>query len=790
MLIAYSLLLIAYCLLLTAKWASKGTFFSRDPQTKLRPDRVYGEIGPGERTALLKLAVCQKETLSRPLKIAIDVSIWSFQIQSGRGGTNADLRTLFYRLLRLLRLGIQPLFVFDGPHKPHFKRNKRTNVTGGSALNLVATELFELFGFPYINAPGEAEAECALLQREGIVDAALSEDVDTLMFGCAVHLRNWSSEGVKGKKAPTHVEVYRAEEIKKGKSGLDREGMVLVALMSGGDYIPAGIPGCGPKVACEAARAGFGHDLFKIDRKDTIGMRQWRERLEYELRCNESGYFRTRHKTLQIPENFPEKAVLYYYIHPVVSNKEQVQRYRSQIQWGHVDVAGLRHFSVRAFEWRGYAGLRHFVRVMAPALVGQRLAEGQGGCSAFDDMDTQAEEEEKVIKVILGKRHHITADNIPELRVAYIPKDIVGLDMEAELQVEQDIPQTHTAIYSSDEEAAGALSEEDGPRALSRSPSKRRNRSRYDPSKPEREWFPETYVKLGVPLTVENWEAEMRDPKKFASRKARARSKLRGGMAQGAIEPFLRVRKPGVHSRILEPLGSAFSPSKISYAASQSALPTAFLDDSQLSRRQGPESKQRAANIKSVRATNKAQECSNNATTQNYNLPSAMPAGHYSFRPTSNVEKPPSKVAKSKSKKSSRKRDQADTVVIVSSPQKHEDFPFEPSQRYHLAEMSSNSTQGLANQFLSSHDHKISASQSSPKSCYSDLPSPGHVVGAKTGQAEVLSAAKVALQRSGDRIILRQSLEGTWKATNDLESGYITPKRCFQGVEVLDLTAS
>jgi len=33
--------------------------------------------------------------------------------------------------------------------------------------------------------------------------------------------------------------------------GLDRDGMVLIAMMSGGDYLPAGVPGCGPKIAAE-----------------------------------------------------------------------------------------------------------------------------------------------------------------------------------------------------------------------------------------------------------------------------------------------------------------------------------------------------------------------------------------------------------------------------------------------------------------------------------------------------------------------------------------------------------
>ena len=99
-------------------------------------------------------------------------------------------QTLSYRLLQLHRLAILPLFVFDGPHEPQSKKNKRTNVTGSSALSRVAIELFELLGYPYIHEPGEAEAGCALLQREGIFDAVLSEDVDTSMFGCIMHMRN------------------------------------------------------------------------------------------------------------------------------------------------------------------------------------------------------------------------------------------------------------------------------------------------------------------------------------------------------------------------------------------------------------------------------------------------------------------------------------------------------------------------------------------------------------------------------------------------------------------------
>jgi Holliday junction resolvase YEN1 len=279
------------------------------------------------------------------------------------GGTNPALRTFYHRLVRLLSLSIQPLFVFDGPHKPPFKRGHRTSASTVSLPNFLMKQLLKLFGFPFIVARGEAEAEAALLQREGIVDAVFSEDVDTLMFGCGLSMRNWSSEGSRGNKQPTHVTVYDASKIATGPSGLDREGMVLVALMSGGDYIPEGVPGCGIKVACEAARAGFGKSLLSIPKTDTAGFKTWRDSLAHELRSNSSKFFRVKHNALQLPGTFPNLEVLGYYAQPVVSSAEGIQKLKDEIQWdGEVDIAGLRAFVADAFEWRHKSGAIKFIR--------------------------------------------------------------------------------------------------------------------------------------------------------------------------------------------------------------------------------------------------------------------------------------------------------------------------------------------------------------------------------------------------------------------------------------------
>ena len=39
-------------------------------------------------------------------------------------------------------------------------------------------------GIPYIQAPGEAEAQCSEIVKGGLAYAVGSEDLDTLTFGC------------------------------------------------------------------------------------------------------------------------------------------------------------------------------------------------------------------------------------------------------------------------------------------------------------------------------------------------------------------------------------------------------------------------------------------------------------------------------------------------------------------------------------------------------------------------------------------------------------------------------
>jgi Holliday junction resolvase YEN1 len=412
----------------------------------------------------------------------------------------------------------------------------------------MAKRLIKLFGFTAHDAPGEAEAECALLQREGVVDAVLSEDVDTIMFGCGMTLRSWSAES-KGGTIPTHVTIYDSEEIKQGESKLDREGMVLVALMSGGDYIPEGIPGCGVKVACEAARAGFGRSLCRIKKSHKEALEQWKAQLTNELRTNEKGFFKTKHKALVIPEEFPNMDVLRYYTHPVVSQQAAVERLRSQFPSKHaVDIISLREFVKDTFDWTFITGAVKLVKLLAPGILVRNLLDASVESTASDDLGLVKTLESSLVKGITTKRSHFSAGGITELRVSYVPIDMVPLDLDAEPEeVVEEYGRGGLALNSDDEfeEAAGGDADE--------VPSSQASRKKkpFDPLQPDVAWIPESVVKLGTPLTVEDWEASIRAKERAkgeaaaAPRKGRARApvKKKSDMPAGALDKWVKNTK-------------------------------------------------------------------------------------------------------------------------------------------------------------------------------------------------------------------------------------------------------
>lgn len=444
---------------------------------------------------------------------------------------------------------------------------------------MATKQLLGLFGFPYHNAPGEAEAECALLQRRGIVDAVLSEDVDTLMFGSGLTLRDWSSEGARGSKAPTHVSLFEAKKTTGGISGLDREGMILVALLRGGDYNTVGLRGIGIKVACQAARAGFGKSLCNLRISDEDGLAAWRKELTHELQTNESKFFGSKHKSLSIPDTFPSKEILGYYTHPVVSSDSKIEKLKKEIKWdGIVDVPRLREYVKDAFDWKDRGGARKFIRNLAPALLVHQLRlRVDRRDSGYGDLILTQMQEMEYVRSICGQREHFNADGMPELRVVFHPMDIVGLDLEAEHDDSTDYGRDGLAPVNEHDQIEAYVSDEDA----SAVPGKRAA-STYDPTQLDKTWIPEILLKLSLPLKVEDYKAAelaKRLPKEPKAKASKATGKNKkaattiGGMQRGALDKYVRT------SRDANELEDSMVPRLPSKAAADSlpGLPPVYL---------------------------------------------------------------------------------------------------------------------------------------------------------------------------------------------------------------------
>lgn len=418
---------------------------------------------------------------------------------------------------------------------------------GTCIANETSKKLVQQFRYPVHVAPGEAEAECALLQKKGIVDMVMSQDGDAIMFGSQLTLRNWSKEGARGNKAPTHVNLMDLRTLKE-RSGLDPDGMILVALLSGGDYDQEGVAGFGATLACEVARAGFGTDLIQLVKAgDQAGLQEWRERLQYELETNESGYFKKRRKTLRIPDSFPDRTLMDYYINPAVSKDEDLANLAGNLSktWQQdIDIPELRRYVGDTFDWQYKPGAWKFVRSIAPPFLAYNLRRGQAH-RHFNSVDQ-----------IRERRQHFTNDGLPELRVEMVPAEVVGLNLDAEEDSPEFLARLAEEQEIDDDPEAAAVDEEMPAGDQEPTPSQQTQRTRksppWSPFSQEKMWIPETILQLGIPALVEQWQenerATLSDPKKFATRKCK-KTTSQSAKVNGSsrIDQYFATSKPSFH---------------------------------------------------------------------------------------------------------------------------------------------------------------------------------------------------------------------------------------------------
>lgn len=190
--------------------------------------------------------------------VAIDLAGWIVQNNTCKGMhgvSRPHLRNLFFRTAALINLNIKPIFVLDGD-APDLKKEtlaarrralsqndevksfSRTRLKG---LMNECKALLDAIGVESVKSDGEAEALCAQLNADGVVDAVISDDSDAFCYGAKVLLRNFSIS-TSGNGAT--VEKYEIDKFSESFK-LDRHRLIVMAIMLGCDFVPSGVPGVG-----------------------------------------------------------------------------------------------------------------------------------------------------------------------------------------------------------------------------------------------------------------------------------------------------------------------------------------------------------------------------------------------------------------------------------------------------------------------------------------------------------------------------------------------------------------
>ncbi|KAF6753507.1 hypothetical protein DFP72DRAFT_849133 [Ephemerocybe angulata] len=231
------------------------------------------------------------------------------------------LRIFFFRLAQLLKIPANFVFVFDGPNKPE-KRGH--GAQSQPALWWVddVQRLIESFGFYTHEAPGEAEAELALLNQWGMIDMMWTSDSDSMVFGGQTVLRAIPSrERSTGRL--DELKLYTAEDVR-NKLGLDRGRLILYSLVAGGDY-GEGLHGGGMVSASEIALSPIGRtfgDLLDSDLQIRT-LDAWRQRILKTLKSTSATDLglssRTRNLLLNQIHSFPSLGDLQSYLNPSTS---------------------------------------------------------------------------------------------------------------------------------------------------------------------------------------------------------------------------------------------------------------------------------------------------------------------------------------------------------------------------------------------------------------------------------------------------------------------------------------
>jgi Holliday junction resolvase YEN1 len=350
-----------------------------------------------------------------------------------------------------------------------------------------------------------------------------------------------------GRADGNHSTVYTLDNILTHPSvQLTRGGLILIGLLSGGDYHQAGLPRCGPGIAHGLAKCGFGDELLgaaqSLSRNELSDfLTMWREDLRSELRTNAHGHLGSKKPSLAkaVPDSFPDIDVLLLYTNPIISATDAiVRRTHTPPRWEHEpDLGKLAHICELRFEW-GLKDvlIKRFRTIIWPGIILRALRrptleaatdhlgtsvetlqdvfgtpsklltrEYSMGFGAQDIASDGGGSLQELIVEIHSSRMHAYTDGILEYRLEVAPAQLVRLASAGIQGLRMPVDTTYDVLPSESEDESGG----DPDVEVTGRRKKHGAGPLPEPDSHLRVWMPACMVRPVLPELVEQYEAKL-----------------------------------------------------------------------------------------------------------------------------------------------------------------------------------------------------------------------------------------------------------------------------------------
>lgn len=389
-----------------------------------------------------------------------------------------------------------------------------------------------------------------------------------------------------GKDDKNHTRIYHSFEIMAHPDiRLTRGGMILIGLMSGGDYHQRGLDGCGVKIAHGLAKCGLGDTLFEAAQTMTreeleTFLISWRRELRHELCTDSKGHIGHRNPSLanSVPSDFPNVDILLSYTHPITSRStgNPVDTLKMTLS-SEPDLGKLAAVCESYFEW-GFKeriikrfrnimwhsvtlrilrrAVLHLDHISLSTLKSGEPEARKTSCrflSSSMGSEGSGNEDEQLIIKIHSERSHVSTDKILEYRVEIAPAQLVRL---AESGIKGLRSPEDPDKWKEDEDE-----DEDGKSAESK-------KSSLSPESHIRLWIPACMVRLVEPRLVQEYQVLL---------ETKSVKKARKGQGKKTAIVSMDIRKffttPATAKMSASPSGiSAATPSHSSPSSSRQIL--------------------------------------------------------------------------------------------------------------------------------------------------------------------------------------------------------------------------